>query len=154
MQRTQFGEMVCSIARTQDVIGEPWSPLILRDVMVGIRRFEQIQADLGISRKVLTQRLKWLVECGVLERRQYSARPPRHDYILTEKGRDLCDLLLVMARFGDRWLDGGAGPPVIYRHRTCGHIAHVDLRCSHCGQPIHTDNIDVLPGPALASSSH
>ena len=71
MQRTKFGDMACSIARTLDVIGEPWSPLILRDVYVGIDRFEQIQADLGISRKVLTERLKWLVECGVLERRQY-----------------------------------------------------------------------------------
>ena len=64
MQRTQFGDMTCSIARTLDLIGEPWSPLILRDVMVGIRRFDQIQADLGISRKVLTERLKWLVDCG------------------------------------------------------------------------------------------
>lgn len=144
--------MVCSIGRTLDVIGEPWSPLILRDVMVGIRRFDQIQADLGISRKVLTQRLKWLVECGVLERRQYSARPPRDDYALTAKGRDLCDLLLVMARFGDRWMAGEAGPPVIYRHHTCGHVGEVDLRCSQCHQPMHAENIDVLPGPAITAA--
>ena len=76
MQRTQFGDMTCSIARTLDVIGEPWSPLILRDVMVGINRFDQIQADLGISRKVLTERLKWLVDCDVLERREYRADRP------------------------------------------------------------------------------
>ena len=71
MQRTQFGDVVCSIARTLDIIGEPWSPLILRDVMVGIRASTRFRGDLGISRKVLTQRLKWLVDCGVLERRQY-----------------------------------------------------------------------------------
>jgi DNA-binding HxlR family transcriptional regulator len=153
VQRTQFGNMVCSIARTLDIIGEPWSPLILRDVMVGICRFDQIQADLGISRKVLTQRLTWLVDCRVLERRQYSARPPRDDYVLTEKGLDLCDLLLVMVRFGDRWTAGDDGPPVVYRHHTCGHVAQVDLRCSQCHEPMHVDNIDVLPGPALATAS-
>ena len=74
MQRTNFGEMACSIARTLDVIGEPWSPLILRDVFVGFTRFEQIQADLGISRKVLTERLNHLVECG--RARAQALRPP------------------------------------------------------------------------------
>ena len=118
MQRTRFGDMACSIARTLDVIGEPWSPLILRDVYVGIDRFEQIQADLGISRKVLTERLKWLVESGVLERRQYEARPPRDRYVLTAKGSELVDLLMVMVAWGDKWLAGEAGPPVLYRRVT------------------------------------
>jgi DNA-binding HxlR family transcriptional regulator len=150
MQRTQFSEMPCSIARTLDVIGEPWSPLILRDVMVGIARFDQIQADLGISRKVLTERLKWLVESGVLERREYSARPPRHEYVLTDKGTELCDLLMIMVGFGDRWLATSAGPPVLYRHHDCGQIATVAMHCSECGRPIHANSIDVLPGPGLA----
>jgi DNA-binding HxlR family transcriptional regulator len=147
MQRTQFGEMACSIARTLDVIGEPWSPLILRDVFVGISRFDQIQADLGISRKVLAERLKWLVDTGVLEQREYSAKPPRHDYVLTDKGRELCDLLLVMVRWGDRWTAGPAGPPVLYRHHACGQISQVDLSCSHCRRPMHAGDLDVLPGP-------
>ena len=151
MQRTQFGDMTCSIARTLDVIGEPWSPLILRDVMVGIRRFDQIQADLGISRKVLTERLKWLVDRGILTRTEYSTRPPRYEYVLTQMGTDLCDLLMVMVRFGDRWLAGEAGPPVVYRHHTCGQVTGFDLRCTHCDAPMHADTIDVLPGPALAS---
>ncbi|MGP7997236.1 MAG: winged helix-turn-helix transcriptional regulator [Streptosporangiaceae bacterium] len=150
MQRTQFGDMTCSIARTLDLVGEPWSPLILRDIMVGIRRFDQIQGDLGISRKVLTERLKWLVDCGVLERREYSARPPRSEYALTSKGTDLCDLLMVMVRFGDRWLAGPDGPPVLYRHHACGEITTAELRCTHCGQPMHADTIDVLPGPGMA----
>lgn len=109
MQRTRFGDMACSIARTMDVIGEPWSPLILRNIYVGITRFEQIQQGLGISRKVLAERLRWLVENGVLERQEYSSRPPRHEYTLTAKGLELCDLLLVMVRWGDRWT---AGRPV------------------------------------------
>jgi DNA-binding HxlR family transcriptional regulator len=151
MQRTQFGDMACSIARTLDVIGEPWSPLILRDIYAGINRFEQIQQDLGISRKVLTERLKWLVESGVLERHAYSERPPRHEYRLTGKGTELCDLLLVMVRWGDRWLAGEAGPPVLYRHHACGQISHVELHCSVCDQPMHATDIDVEPCPGLGT---
>ncbi|OLT12046.1 HxlR family transcriptional regulator [Pseudonocardia sp. CNS-139] len=150
MQRTQFGEMACSIARTLDVFGEPWTPLILRDVWVGISRFEQIRADLGISTKVLTQRLAFLVEAGVLERRQYSDRPPRHEYALTEKGVGLCDVLMAMTAWGDRWLAGAAGPPVLHRHKACGRIAHAEPVCSECGRPMHAGDIEVLPGPGAA----
>src|SRR6201992_4428814 len=103
MQRTNFSDMACSIARTPDVIGEPCSPLILRDVFAGFTRFEQIRADLGISRKVLTERLNHLVEEGVLERRPYDRRP-RYEYVLTEKGAELVDLLMVMTGWGDKWL--------------------------------------------------
>lgn len=151
MQRTRFGDMACSIARTLDVIGEPWSPLILRDVFVGINRFERIQADLGISRKVLSERLRWLIESEVLERRQYEAHPPRDEYVLTTKGTELVDLLMVMVAWGDRWADGGAGPPVLYRHRACGHISHVELRCAHCGAPMRAGDVDLLPGPGAAA---
>jgi DNA-binding HxlR family transcriptional regulator len=150
VQRTAFGEMACSIARTLDVIGEPWSPLILRDVFVGFTRFEQIQQDLGISRKVLTERLQHLVEHGVLERRPYDRRP-RYEYLLTDKGAELVDLLMVMVGWGDKWLAGTAGPPVLYRHHACDEIASVDLRCSHCGAPMHARDVDVLPGPGAAS---
>ena len=148
MQRTQFGDMACSIARTLDVIGEPWSPLILRDVWVGIRRFDEIQADLGISRKVLTERLKVLVESGVLAREQYSDRPPRSQYVLTARGVELVELLMVMAKWGDRWMAGAGGAPVLYRHHACGEIAHVELHCSACDQPMTAENIDLLPGTA------
>ncbi|GAA3122546.1 winged helix-turn-helix transcriptional regulator [Streptosporangium carneum] len=147
MQRTRFGDMACSIARTLDVVGEPWSPLILRNVYVGMTRFEQIQQDLGISRKVLAERLRWLTENGVLERQEYSSRPPRHEYVLTAKGMELCDLLLVMARWGDRWTAGEAGPPVLHRHHACGEISHVELRCAVCDQPMRAADVDVLPGP-------
>ena len=150
MQRTDFGAMACSIARTLDVIGEPWSPLILRDVFVGMHRFEQLQADLGISRKVLTERLNHLVDHGVLERRPYDNRP-RHEYHLTEKGTDLVDVLMVMVRWGDTWLAGEAGPPVLYRHHACGEISSVDLRCSGCGEPMHAGDVDVLAGPGAAA---
>jgi DNA-binding HxlR family transcriptional regulator len=149
MQRTNFGAMTCSIARTLDVIGEPWSPLVLRDVWAGFTRFEQLQADLGISRKVLTERLNHLVEHGVLERRPYDRRP-RHEYVLTEKGAELVDVLMVMAGWGDKWLAGTAGPPVLRRHHACGATNRGELRCAHCGEPMHAGDVDLLAGPGAA----
>ncbi|GAA0253578.1 helix-turn-helix domain-containing protein [Saccharothrix mutabilis subsp. mutabilis] len=136
--------MACSIARTLDVIGEPWSPLILRDVYAGINRFDRIQEDLGISRKVLTERLKWLVEREVLERREYATN--RYEYALTERGTELVDVLMVMVRWGDRWVSPD-GPPVLYRHHACGQVSHVELTCPHCGGPMTAKDIDLLAGP-------
>lgn len=150
MQRTDFGQMVCSIARTLDVIGEPWSPLILRDIWVGMQRFDQLQADLGISRKVLTERLNHLVDHGVLERQPYDNRP-RYEYHLTAKGLELVDVLMVMRAFGDRWLAGEAGPPVLCRHHACGKISDVDLRCTECGGSMHAGDVDLLDGPGAAA---
>jgi DNA-binding HxlR family transcriptional regulator len=154
MQRTDFGKMACSIARTLDVIGEPWSPLILRDIWVGLSRFDQLQADLGISRKVLTERLNHLVDEDVLERHPYDRRP-RYEYRLTNKGTELVDLLIVMCGWGDRWLAGDAGPPVLYRHHACGEISSVELRCAHCGEPMHAGDVDMLSGPgAVPRADH
>jgi DNA-binding HxlR family transcriptional regulator len=150
MQRTSFGSMACSIARTMDVAGEPWSPLVLRNIYIGINRFDQLQESLGISRKVLAERLRWLTGNEVLERREYSARPPRHEYVLTAKGLELFGVLMVMVAWGDKWLAGEAGPPVLYRHHACGQIAHAELRCSVCGEPMTATDIDVLPGPGAA----
>jgi DNA-binding HxlR family transcriptional regulator len=151
MQRTDFAQMTCSIARSLAVAGEPWSPLVLRDVWVGINRFDDIQRDLGISRKVLAERLKHLVEAGMLERRRYSERPARDEYVLTAKGSGFVDVLMAMAEWGDRWTAGEAGPPVLRRHRTCGQITQVELRCSVCGEPLHSTDVDVEPGPGLAA---
>jgi DNA-binding HxlR family transcriptional regulator len=103
--------------------------------------------DLGISRKVLAERLKWLMAQGVLEQRVYSERPLRHEYLLTEKGWELADVLLAIAAWGDRWTAGDAGPPVLRRHRACGELTHAELRCAHCGEQLHTRDVEVEPGP-------
>jgi len=139
--------MACSIARTLDIAGEPWSPLIIRDVWLGMGRFDEIQRDLGISRKVLAERLKWLVANGVLEQHSYSERPLRHEYRLTQKGFELADVLLAIAGWGDRWTAGDAGPPALFRHRSCGQLTHAEPRCAHCGEPLHASEVDVEPGP-------
>jgi DNA-binding HxlR family transcriptional regulator len=153
MQRTRFGDMTCSIARTLDVVGEPWSPLIVRDVWVGINRFDQMQRDLGVSSKVLAERLRWLVVNGVLEKRAYSERPVRHEYLLTEKGHELCTVLTAITAWGDRWTAGEAGPPVLLRHRTCGQLTHAEVRCACCGEPLHGADVTVEPGPGVAAAA-
>ncbi|MET9251447.1 transcriptional regulator, partial [Nonomuraea sp. NPDC003709] len=73
------------------------------------------------------------------------------EYHLTVKGTELIDLLMVMAGWGDKWLAGQAGPPVLYRHHACGEISRTDLRCAHCGQPMHAGDVDLLPGPGAAT---
>ena len=144
--RTSFETIDCSIARTMAVLGEPWTALILRDLFIGVTRFDALHTHLGVSRKVLTERLSHLVDNGVLARTPYDERP-RYEYHLTTKGTELVDLLMVMVGWGDRWLAGEAGPPVLYRHRACGEIANVDLRCDRCGEPMHAPDVEVLPGP-------
>ncbi len=141
--------MTCSIARSVAVAGEPWSPLIVRDVWVGINRFDDLQRDLGISRKVLAERLKHLVEAGMLDRRPYSERPARYEYVLTRKGLEFVDVLVVMAQWGDRWTAGAAGPPVLRRHRGCGEVTPIELRCAGCGELVTSSEVDVEPGPGL-----
>lgn len=151
MQRTDFARMPCSIARSLAVAGEPWSPLVLRDVYVGINRFDDLQRDLGISRKVLAERLSHLVGAGMLERRAYSERPRRHEYVLTGMGSEFVDVLMAMVAWGDRWTAGAAGPPVLYRHRSCGLVTHVEPHCAACGEILHSTDVDVEAGPGLAA---
>ena len=149
MQRTDFSQMTCSIARSLAIVGEPWSPLVIRDVFVGINRFDDLQRDLGVSRKVLAERLRHLVEAGVLERRLYSEHPPRYEYVLTRMGWEFVDVLMAMVAWGDRWTAGEAGPPILYRHRACGQITHPEPHCAACGEALHATGVDVEPGPAL-----
>jgi len=138
MKRTSLGDHPCSIARTLDVAGEWWTPLILRDVAYGVRRFAEIQEDLGISANVLSDRLDGLLAEGILERRPYQQRPERHEYHLTEKGAELIPPLLALMQWGDRWKWSGQRGPVRVTHDECGHQVHVEVRCEHasarCGQ--------------------
>ena len=147
MKRDSFGDSPCSIARTLDVIGDPWTPLVLRDVALGISRFDAIQRDLGLSRKVLTQRLTTLVDQGVIERTPYQTNPPRHDYTLTEKGKDLAMVLVAMQAYGDKWAAGAAGPPLLWHHLTCGQLSNAVLCCDQCGDALRPGDAIPLRGP-------
>jgi DNA-binding HxlR family transcriptional regulator len=145
MTPTDFAAMDCSVARTLDVIGDKWSLLILRDAFYGVRRFDDFQEDLGIARNVLTDRLQKLVATGVFERRPYEERPPRYEYRLTQKGRDLLPVLLAMITWGDRWTTDSGMPPVTLTHRTCGCVAHAVVACDQCGEELTLRNVWVDP---------
>ncbi len=140
MQRTPLGQMACSLARSLDVAGEWWTPLIVRDVWTGRTRFDEIQRNLGLSRKVLANRLDTLVRAGVLERRPYQERPVRHEYVLTESGNELIAALLALIAWGDRWTAEDE-PPVVLDHTACGHDADPRLVCGHCGGELHPGNV-------------
>src|SRR5487761_2424069 len=102
MQRKSFSSMQCPIARGLERVGEWWSILILRDAFAGMTRFDEFQKSLGIAPTMLTRRLTALVAAGLLQRRRYSQHPPRHEYLLTERGRDFRPVLLAMLAWGNR----------------------------------------------------
>ncbi len=149
MTRTPLDDMNCSIARTLDVIGDAWTPLILRDIAIGITRFDAIQRDLGISRKVLSERLASLIEHGVLQRVPYQEKPVRYDYYATEKGADLGFVLLAMQTWGNRWIFDEQGPPLVMRHETCGATIEAVTACSNCGEELAVGDLTPLPGPSF-----
>jgi len=148
--RSSFAEFHCSLARALDVVGDSWSPLVIRDVHLGIDTFEEITRDLGISRALLSARLEHLVARGILDRVSYSDRPPRSRYLLTEAGRDLVPVLVALTMWGDRWR-APEGPPIVFRH-DCGSVVEAHVTCSSCGRPITTDSLTPFAGPGGRSA--
>jgi DNA-binding HxlR family transcriptional regulator len=142
-----YEDQVCSIARALEVLGERWTLLIVRDALLGLRRFEEFQRSLGVARNVLTDRLNRLVDAGVLERVPYQERPPRHEYRLSATGTELAVPIIGLMQWGDRHLAGPAGPPRLARHRDCGGRLQAKLVCAKCGEPASPGTVEVLPGP-------
>lgn len=147
MKRTRFMRWPCSIARTVDVLGDWWTPIVLREAFYGVRRFDEFERSLNLSRNVLTQRLGRLVEEGIMDRVRYSERPARYEYVLTEKGRDLYGVLAAMSAWGDRWLGGEEGPPIVFHHHPCGHDAAAAVVCSSCAVPLRAADVSTRLGP-------
>jgi DNA-binding HxlR family transcriptional regulator len=149
MRWRDIGDETCSIARALSVVGDRWTLLVLREAFLRTRRFEDFQARLGATRHVLADRLQKLVGHGILERLQYQGRPPRFEYRLTEKGRDLYPVIVALLGWGDRWMADGAGPPVELVHRRCGHQMIPVPTCPHCGEAVGARDVTAQPGPAL-----
>jgi DNA-binding HxlR family transcriptional regulator len=145
MRRKSFQDMNCSVAQTLEVVGEWWTMLILRDCFLGVRRFDDFHKRLGISRNILSERLEHLVSRGVLDRVAYQQNPIRHEYRLTDKGRDLWGVLTVMRQWGDRWETVGE-LPLLMEHRGCNHETTALLTCSECGEPLDCRSVAVRPG--------
>ena len=140
MKRTEFASWPCSIARSVDLLGDWWTPLVLREAFLGVRRFDDMQRSLGIGRNVLTQRLKRLVEEGMLDRVRYQEKPDRYEYVLTEKGRDFYPVLAAMMAWGDRWLSRGR-PPIQLTHDACGKDFTPTVICDRCRKPVTASNM-------------
>jgi DNA-binding HxlR family transcriptional regulator len=138
--------MHCSIARTLDIVGEWWSLLIVRDAFLGVTRFDDFRARLAISRNILTQRLNHLVDNEILQRVPYQEHPPRFEYRLTERGRDLSHVIIALRQWGDRWA-APDGEPLTVIHNNCGHASKAVLVCSHCGERLQPKEVTVFPGP-------
>ena len=150
MERKSFAEMDCSVAQCLEVVGEWWSLLIVRDAFLGVTRFDDFQRRLGISRNVLHQRLDHLVDAGVLVRVPYSTKPPRSEYRLTARGKDLWPVLTTMRQWGDLHAAPN-GHPVEVVHTACGSAAPAALVCSACGEHVSATDVSVAPGPGRSA---
>ena len=146
MKRVTFDDMDCSIARTLDVVGEWWTPLIVREVFFGRRRFDEIQSDLGIARNVLTARLNRLVDEGILYRHDIGERGQRYEYRLTEQGAELFPVLVALMNWGDKWRRNPKGAPTELVHESCGERTTPTLCCSECGEELTSRDVRAQPG--------
>jgi DNA-binding HxlR family transcriptional regulator len=153
VKRSSLRHHPCSIARTLDVAGEWWTPLILRDVAYGVRRFRELQEDLGISANVLADRLEALVADRILETAVYQERPRRHEYRLTEKGAELLPALLALMQWGDRWMWPHGEGPVRAVHGDCDHDVRVEVRCGNCDREVAPAELRAKPRWPLAEGS-
>ncbi|MBF6078563.1 winged helix-turn-helix transcriptional regulator [Nocardia beijingensis] len=149
MKRTTFADWPCTVARTVDLIGDWWTPLVLREAYYGATRFEEFERTLGLSRNVLSQRLTRLVDESLLERVPYQQRPVRYEYRLTEQGRDFFPVVAAMMRWGDRWRAPSEGPPITLHHNSCGHDTYAETVCAHCREPLRHGDVSARLGPGF-----
>ena len=142
----------CSIADSLGIVGDRWTILILRDAFRGLRRFDEFRRDLDIPRAVLADRLRRLVEHGVMAKRVYQDRPVRHEYRLTRMGLELSPILVALMQWGDRWLSED-GPPTLLVHETCDTEIEVGLRCVRCNRDVAPTEVSSHPGHLSAPST-
>jgi DNA-binding HxlR family transcriptional regulator len=141
-----FADQNCSIAAALAVVGERWTPLVLREVLLGRRRFADIRDRLGVAPNILSDRLQTLLDQGLLEHRRYGKHPEALEYLPTQKGIDITPALVALAQWGDKYA-APAGAPRVYVHTVCGHDAEPELRCGRCGGKLMPRELQVRPGP-------
>lgn len=145
MRWHELGDESCPVARGIATIGDRWTLLVIRDCLLGVRRFEDFQTRLGIARRVLSERLTLLVERGVLRKVAYSDKPLRHEYRLTPAGHDLMPVILALTRWADTHMPHPDGPPLRHRHTGCDHLTTPTMTCSHCGEALDSRNVRAEP---------
>lgn len=148
MGRADLSSHTCSIARAVAQVGDEWTLMILREIFLGSRRFDDFLRQTGISSHLLAQRLKKLEHLGAIRREAYSDRPPRNEYRLTEMGRDLWPVVIALKQWGDRWLNSGE-PPVQILHTECGHIIQPQMACPNCDKPMSAHDTQAKLSPSF-----
>ena len=154
MRRTSYEQMNCSIASALDVVGEPWTLLIVRDAFYGVRRFDDFQENLGIARNVLTARLKKLVEAGIFRKTAYRQRPLRHEYRLTDKGAALFPVIVGLKQWGDRFGTASRnGKPMDLVDRADGRSLEPLLIDAVTGRKLELTNVRAVAGPGAVQGT-
>lgn len=151
MLNRDYNAQTCSIARALELVGERWTLLIVRNLFLGVRRFDELQEQLGIARNVLSARLERLLDSGLCERVPYGERPVRFEYRLTEKGRALWPVLIELMQWGDRYAPTPGGPPMVLEHVGCGGTLAADRTCTTCGRRLALGDVRAQPGPGAAT---
>jgi DNA-binding HxlR family transcriptional regulator len=149
MQRKNFAHMQCPVARSLERVGEWWSILILRDAVYGLKRFDEFQKSLDIAPNMLTRRLNALVKSGLLKRQRYSDKPPRYEYVLTDRGRDFRPVLIALLTWGNKHF-APEGPSVLLADQDTGAVAEPVMVDRVSGRPIPGPGFSVVPGPAAS----
>jgi DNA-binding HxlR family transcriptional regulator len=142
-----------SVGRALELVGERWTLLILRETFFGVRRYGQFARNLAIPRPTLSARLRTLVDAGLLDRVKYASEPDKHEYRLTQTGKDLFPAIVALMRWGDTHMAGPEGPPILLRHNDCGEVGEPHLACGHCGGEVTVDNVTPEPGPGWRQDS-
>ena len=134
----ELDEQVCPVARTIAQVGDSWTLMVVRELFLGVRRFEEIRVHTGMSPQLLARRLRELDAAGIVARRQYQDRPPRFEFVLTEKGLDLWPVIIALRGWGERWSRRAREAPLIaLTHRACGHAIEPVLACPDCGEHLN-----------------
>lgn len=145
-----FTDQNCSVAGALSIVGERWTLLVMRDVLLGRRRFADIKRSIGVASNILTDRLEMLVEHGLLRRKLYSEHPEAYEYVPTRKGVELNPVIIALMQWGDSYASPEAGPPRVPVHTVCGHDAHPQMHCSHCDEIIQSGDLRLRPGPGAS----
>lgn len=144
-----FGNRICSVGRAIEILGDRWSLAILREAFFGVRYYDGFQSNLGIATNILSDRLKVLVEHGIIAKKKDQKDARRVEYKLTRKGIELYSVVLALLRWGDRWLCGEEDPPLALTHEKCGHPLVPVMCCAHCGHEVRAYEVSYQPNPAV-----
>jgi DNA-binding HxlR family transcriptional regulator len=148
MRSKGFDGMVCSIAGVLHAVGDRWAMLMLRDLGLGLSKYEELRKSTGVTHATLSDRLKHLEENGLIERRQYQTGPDRYEYILTRKGTDIILVIQALAQVGDKWaITGDAGPPLKFINRNSGRMVKLALVEEKSGEAVRLRDIRPQAGP-------